>query len=180
MKTPDGWELTDAGKLHLKNRGVPLDASPARQIAHDLRADLAKISNPDTQAFVEEAIECFERGLWRSAIVMSWVGALHLLYDYTINNKLTVFNAEAKRVNNKHKTVKNIDELAKCIGESDFLDRLENISVITNSVKKELKDCLDRRNSCGHPNSYKPRQNTVAHHIEILLLNIYQPFSKTC
>jgi len=44
-------------------------------------------------------------------------------------------------------------------------------------VKAELKQCLDRRNGCGHPNSLKIGPNTVAHHLEILLLNVFNKFS---
>ncbi len=33
-----------------------------------------------------------------------------------------------------------------------------------------------RRNGCGHPNSLKIGANTAAHHIEILLLNVFQKF----
>ena len=60
--------------------------------------------------------------------------------------------------------------------EADFLDRLVAISVLGKNVKEELKECLDRRNACGHPNSYKIGANTVAHHIEILLLNVFKKF----
>lgn len=176
IKVPDGWEITENGKKHLLSLGVPLDSSAARKVANDLRAELGNISNPYTKAFAEEAIKCMEGGLWRSAIVMSWIGALHILYDYVIKNKLVEFNTEVKRVNKNWKPVKTIDELAKAIGESDFLDRIENIGVITNSVKKNLNECLGRRNSSGHPNSYNPRQNTIAHHVETLLLDVFVPF----
>lgn len=176
IKASEGWELTTAGKKNLKDMGVPIDSVAAHKVAHDLRLHLDDIKNSDTRAFAEEAIQCFERGLWRSAIVMSWIGALHLLYDYVVQNKLAQFNVEAQKLNIKFKPIKNIDELAKCMGEADFLNRLENISVISNSDKKELIECLNRRNSSGHPNSYKPRQNTVTHHLEILLLNVYIPF----
>jgi len=37
--------------------------------------------------------------------------------------------------------------------ESDFLDRLQAISVIGKSVKQELAKRLELRNSCGHPNT---------------------------
>jgi hypothetical protein len=61
--------------------------------------------------------------------------------------------------------------------EGEFLDRLVAISLIGKNVKAELKQCLDRRNGCGHPNSLKIGPATVAHHLEILLLNVFQPFS---
>jgi hypothetical protein len=62
------------------------------------------------------------------------------------------------------------------MAEADFLDRIAAISVIGKNVKKELNDCLDRRNGCGHPNSLQIGANTVAHHIEILFLNVFQKF----
>jgi hypothetical protein len=57
--------------------------------------------------------------------------------------------------------------------ESDFLNRLVAIGVIGKNVKQSLKECLDRRNACGHPNSYKLGQNIAAAHIETLLLNVF-------
>ena len=79
------------------------------------------------------------------------------------------------RANAKWKDAKTTDDIGR-MNESDFLDRLAAISVIGKNVKAELKGCLDRRNGCGHPNSLKISANTVAHHIEILLLNVFKEF----
>ena len=100
------------------------------------------------------------------------VGLLHIHA-----NHLAAFNAEALRIDPKWKEAKTTDDLGR-MKESDFLDRIAvaPLSVIGKSVKKELKDCLDRRNGCGHPNSLKIGPNAVAHHIEILLLNVFQKF----
>ncbi len=73
------------------------------------------------------------------------------------------------------KAAKTPDDLGR-MGEAEFLDRLAAISVLSKNVKTELKNCLDRRNGCGHPNSLKLGANTVAHHIEILLLNVFKKF----
>jgi hypothetical protein len=62
------------------------------------------------------------------------------------------------------------------MSEADLLDRIAAISVVGKNVRKELKDCLDRRNACGHPNSLKIGANTAAHHIEILLPNVFKVF----
>jgi hypothetical protein len=48
--------------------------------------------------------------------------------------------------------------------------------VLQKNVKKELTNCLDRRNGCGHPNSFKIGAITVAHHIEVLILNVFRVF----
>jgi hypothetical protein len=60
--------------------------------------------------------------------------------------------------------------------ERDFLDRIAALSIIGKNVKQELEKCLERRNGCGHPNSRRLGQNTVAHHIEVLLLNVFEKF----
>ena len=157
IKIPEGWEITEAGKLYLRNLGVSQISSAASQVAVDLRAELTKIKNSNTRAFVDEAINCHEFGFHRSAVVMSWLAAVHILYAHVHANHLTDFNKEAKRVNSKWKTAKTTDDLGR-MGEHDFLDRIAAISVIGKNVKTELVQCLDRSNSCGHPNSYRLRK----------------------
>jgi hypothetical protein len=175
IRTPEGWEITEAGKQHLRNLGVTKISPAAVQVATDLRAELPKISNDDTRLFVEEAIKCYEAELYRSAIVMSWLAAVDVLHRFVHQKYLAEFNAEAKRVDSRWKYAKTTDDLGR-MAEADFLDRIAGISVVGKNVKKELKDCLDRRNGCGHPNSLKVGANTAAHHIEILLLNIFKAF----
>ncbi len=114
-------------------------------------------------------------GLYRSAIVMSWLAAVDVLHNHVHTNHLKALNTEAGRVDAKWKGAKTTDGLGR-MGESDFLDRIVALSIIGKNVKKELKDCLDRRNGCGHPNSLQIGANTVAHHIEILLLNVFKKF----
>lgn len=175
IRTPEGWEITDSGKQHLRNLGVTKISPAAVQVALDLRAELQNITDDDTRSFVEEAIKCHEAELYRSAIVMSWLGSVDLLHNHVLENHLKRFNAEAKRIDTKWKDARTKDDLGR-MKEADFLDRIVGLSIIGKNVKKELKDCLDRRNGCGHPNSLKIGPNTVAHHIEILILNVFQKF----
>ena len=51
------------------------------------------------------------------------------------------------------------------------------ISVLGKSVKTELEGCLKLRNGCGHPNSLRISENRVAAHLEILVLNVFVPFT---
>lgn len=175
IRTPEGWELTDSGVGHLIQLGISTLSPASIQVAVDLRKELDGISDATTKSFAEEAIKCHEAGLYRSAIVMSWMTAIDILHKHIHANHLADFNKEAKRINANWRPAKSTDDLGK-MKESDFLDRLSTMSVIGKNVKKELKDCLDRRNACGHPNSLKIGPNTVAHHLEILLLNVYQVF----
>ncbi len=61
--------------------------------------------------------------------------------------------------------------------ESEFVDTIYKISMIGKNVRDELQLCLKRRNGCGHPNSLKLRGNTVASHLEILILNVFVKFA---
>ncbi|OSQ44109.1 hypothetical protein [Thalassospira sp. MCCC 1A01428] len=172
----NGWELTDAGKTHLRRLGVSSVSPGAMQVAFDLRTHLASITDEQTRDFVEEAIRCYEAELYRSAVVMSWLGAMDVLQKFVHKRCLLEFNAEASRVNSKWKAAVSQDDIGK-MGESDFLDRIEALSIIGKNVKSQLKACLDLRNGCGHPNSLKISVNRCAAHIEILLQNVFEKIS---
>ena len=176
IRTTVGWEITHAGRQHLRELGVSSASPAALQVATELRTELSKIVNEDTRAFVDEAIRCYEAKLYRSAIVMSWLAAVDVLQRHVAANHLSAFNAEAKRVHARWKTAKTAEDLGR-MREADLLERLAGASVIGKNVKFELKTCLDRRNGCGHPNSLKIGANTVTHHIEVLLLNVFKPFA---
>jgi hypothetical protein len=174
-----GWCLTTDGKARV--RKILPGAPPAPVIA-SLRALLPALHSPDTRDFVEEAIRAHEAALYRSAVVLSWVGAVSVLYDHVLTNHLATFNIEAaKRVVDKAgnclwKTAKSKDDLA-LIKEAMFLDILADLSVIGKNVKQHLKNvCLDLRNSCGHPNSFRVGKAQAEAHLEHLVLNVYQKF----
>jgi hypothetical protein len=143
----------------------------------EFRSQLANITNEEARGFVEEAIECFESDLYRAAVVMSWIAAVRVLYDRVHTLHLNEFNDEATRVDSRWKRAKTPDDLAR-MKESEFLDRISAISIIGKNVKQELQKCLELRNGCGHPNSLNIGRNTVAHHIEILLMNVLTQCSK--
>lgn len=170
-----GWELTEAGKMHLRNLGVTSVSPAAMQVAVDLRNHLNKIDNEQTRSFVEEALMCHEAGLHRSAIVMSWLGAVDVLQKHVLQHHLDAFNAEALRTNSRWRTAVSQDDLGK-MNEGDFLDRLLGLSIIGKNVKAQLKQCLDLRNGCGHPNSLKVSVNKTAAHIETLLQLVFERF----
>lgn len=176
IRIPTGWELTDTGKNHLKNLGVESVSPAAMRVAADLRAHLEKVKDTTTRAFVEEAIKCHEAKLYRSAIVMSWIAAVDVLYREVVAKHLAACNTEAKNFNLKWKDAVNEDGLTK-MGESDFLDRLVPIGLVGKNVKDQLASSLKLRNGCGHPNSLKVGQNMVTNHLETLLLNVFEPFS---
>lgn len=124
---------------------------------------------------MEEAVGCLKASHYRAAIVLSWVGALHLLYQHVLTSHLREFNAEANKRNPKSKPVGALHDFTK-FKEADFLSVVEAIGVITKAQGKELGDCLDRRNTAGHPNSHNFREVTVGSHIETLIAEVFSRF----
>jgi hypothetical protein len=175
IRSPEGWELTSAGKARVATLAGVSYAPRTAKAAVDLRACLATIKNPDTVSFLDEAVTCLETGLLRAAVVLSWVGAVSLLYGHVAANRLSAFNAEATRRDARWKVARTEDDLA-LMKEHDFLNVLEAISVIGKSVKQELQAALTLRNACGHPNSFKLGPARVAAHVESLVLNVFQKF----
>ena len=177
IRTTSGWELTGKGLVFVQEiSGKTQVNNTAVKVATNLRAHLSKLSDDNTRSFVAEAIGCFENELYRASVVLTWVGAVSVLYDHVLTKHLAVFNAEATRRNTKWKVAKTKDDLA-LMGEYDFLQVLAAISVIGKSVKEELEGCLKLRNGCGHPNSLKVGDTRVAAHIETLMQNVFEPFS---
>jgi hypothetical protein len=176
IKTADGWELTETGRQHVQNLGAPIKSIAVAKVAFSLRK-LAetKITNEATSSFVMEAIQCFEASYYRAAIVLSWVGAVSVLYDYVCANELSAFNAEAKKRFPKWKDATTPDDLAR-LKEYDFLQIASAISLFGKSTKTELEQRLQLRNGCGHPNSMAIGENVAASHIEVLVMNVFNKF----
>lgn len=180
IRLPEGWALTSRGKDRVRGLGV-LPSGPSLKAvnqAAQLRAELAKIRDADTKAFVKESIVAFETGLLRACVVLSWSGAVSLLYDHVMAQYLTDFNAEAGKRHPKWKDAKIKEDLAR-MKEADFLDIIgaPPLSVIGKNLKQELKNnCLQLRNACGHPSSLQFGESKVAAHLEILILNVFAKF----
>lgn len=172
FKSKEGWSLTSLGrKTSAELVGVETPVAPK---SHALRALLPKLQG-DVLDFVIEAVECYEARRYRAAVVLSWVGAVSVLYVYVIKNRLVDFNLEAGRRDAKWRTAKNEDDLSR-MKEHDFLQVLESLSIIGKNVKTELESCLKLRNGCGHPNSLKFAESRSAAHIEVLVLNVFNVF----
>ena len=141
-----------------------------------LRKLLPKIVSERNRDFVAEAVSCYERKNLRVAAVLSWVGAVAIMYDHVIQHQLSAFSTEwVKRNPSKNKPITSLDDLSD-LQEDTFLDILHAISVIGKSVKDELKACLKFRNGCGHPNTLVIGQTRVAAHLETLINNVYLKF----
>jgi hypothetical protein len=168
------WELTDDGKRSVQ--GTVGEALQRETSSDSLRGRIEGIANPQTRSFLEEAVACRSHGLHRAAVVLSWVGAVALLYEHVVAAALTQFNAEAVRRNPKWRAAVSADDLAK-MKEHDFLEVIEATSIIGKNVKQALQSALQLRNACGHPNSMVVGAHSVANHLEVLTLNVFDRFA---
>ncbi len=175
---PTGWTVKEACKKSLADRGLMNPAGVLTPVTEALERYLTDVHDPDKARFVEEAIQCVKNKAYRSAIVLTWVGAVYLLYQHVLKNKLTEFNQEGHRRFQKKgwNDVVDVDDLATAVPESVFLNMLEHIGVVSKSEQKELQNCLDRRNTAGHPNSASFEEVTVGAHIHELIAKVYSKY----
>jgi hypothetical protein len=175
IHTANGWEITRAGRQYLVNEGMVEASQGVINVAVELRKFLAEVKSAETAEFVGEAIRCYEMNLFRSSVVMSWLAAVYVLQRHVIANELPAFNAEAARMHSWWRPAKTTDDLGR-MRESEFLEVLARVGVLSKSVKEALKQCLDRRNASGHPTSFRVGPNVVAAHNETLLQNVFNRF----
>ena len=175
IKLPDGWVLTNKGISKVLEI-IPKQNKNIQVVSETFKQLVEKIEDEQTREFLVEAAQCFDSGCYRAAVVLAWVGAIFILQDFIVKNRLDDFNNEASRRYPKWQIAKTTDDLSR-MKEKDFLDILVEISVLGKNVKQELEQCLNLRNGCGHPNSLKLGPNRVTSHIETLILNVYLKFT---
>lgn len=161
--------------LHFRDDATSVATQTSIDAATRLREHLPSIEDQDTQRFVGEAIGCIEHGLHRSAVILSWVGAVSVLHSHVLSSRLADFNSTASQFVSKWPEAKTLDDLCR-MRESTFLEVLASLSIIGGDVKRELDNCLALRNSCSHPNSLRIAHAKVEAHVEVLLLNVFAKF----
>lgn len=148
-----GYQLTRSMQLEVQKS---LNTGPAKiETSLLLRGLLTKFVNHDEQGFLQEAIDCYEIGARRAAIILTWLLALHHLQSYTLKHRLSDFNAALAKNTDKRIKVTSIskyDDFSE-IPEGKFIELLRGAGIISNDVRKILDVKLGVRNSSAHPAS---------------------------
>ena len=142
---------------------------------NDLLTSLNNIENRDASSLLQEAVKCYKHNLYRSAIIMSWIAAVYVLYKHVCAKHLDEFNTEARSKDAAWRDAKTTDDLGR-MKEAVFLERIESLSIISRVVKDQLRICLNLRNSCSHPSSLEISPKITDAHFEILLENVFKKF----
>ncbi|HEY2033402.1 MAG TPA: hypothetical protein VGH02_06905 [Rhizomicrobium sp.] len=168
------WTLLEKGAEAVFELGAMKKTATIKAIS-GLRDFTNKLSDKILRDFVDEAIGCLEHNHYRSAIVLSWSGAVWILQQHVLNKHLKNFNKAGSSRFPDFKQVKNSESFGR-IQERDFIQLLEDIHVIGKSLKGILIQRLDLRNTCGHPNTVKVNESTAASHVELLVENVFLRF----
>lgn len=158
-----------------------LNTAPARiETSELLRSLLPKVTSAQEQNFLREAIDCYEIGARRAAVVMTWLLAVNHLYEHVLNHKLSEFNAVLaantdKRI--KITAVSTIDDFSE-IPEGKLMEFLRSSKVISNDVRKILETKLGIRNSTAHPSAVTLSEVKVTDFIIDLIDNVVLKYKK--
>ena len=161
IRDTEGYCLTRFKKDELDKK---ISAEPAkRETSKALSELLDNLVVGSERDFLKEAIDCYEIGAYRAAIIMEWILSLDHLYEYILAHKLADFNAELTKIKDKRIKVNVIaskDDFCD-IPESKFIEKAvdfillglasgANLSKLFNDTARNLmksKQLLEERNS---------------------------------
>jgi hypothetical protein len=178
VKTPGGggrlWALTPTGESAVRRLANIAETQP--EIEHsieDLRKLASRLNVPEVREYVDEAILCLGVNALRAAIVFIWVGAVRVIQDRIWMHGVHAVIGSAQKYNPKAKIAK-FDDLA-LLREATLLDMARDLGEFDKAQTTILKQCLDTRNQCGHPNKYDPGVAKVKAHIEDIIGILFEP-----
>lgn len=172
----DGWILTPEGDQYLAGLGY-FERSPiVSKTRGDLESHAKQIVDSMRRGFAQEAVACFNNGLHRACVVLSWVGAIWIIENHIVIHRLSEFNsAGTSRFKANFRKIISVEHFTR-MQEVDVLQLAEDIGLFDKSMKNQLIERLNFRNTCGHPNMVVIDDHSVAHHVEFLLNNVYKKF----
>ena len=177
IKSKDGYKL----QRHMRealSRKLGAEKITA-QTSATLRGLEHKMPDGADKDFLKEAINCFEAGANRAAIVMAWILAMDHLFAYILVHKLTEFNGALAQSNDKSVKVRIItqrDDFTE-LKESKFIELCRSSKIISNDVRKILEHKLDTRNSSAHPSGVTINKTKVIDFVEDLVANVVFKYS---
>lgn len=157
--------------------GKTLDArKDVVQTSAELRALEKLFPDGATKSYLSEAIDCFEAGANRGAVIMTWVLTMDHFLNFIFANKRTEFNeALAKNPDKKLKFVAAREDFQD-LNEDKIIELCRSAKIITNDVQKILKDGLGTRNSAAHPSDVTIGRSKAVSVIEDLVQNVIKKF----
>lgn len=175
VKAPGGYRLHRAYKDHLSS--LLGTQRVVQQTSAELRALEGLFTDGDTKAFLQEAINCFEAGANRAAVIMTWVLTFDHFLNYVFANKLTEFNRTfaASNPQGRVRIIAKVEDFEE-INEDRIITTCRTAGIITSGVQKTLKEGLDTRNTAAHPSNVTIARSKAISVIEDLVTNVIKKF----
>lgn len=178
LKVKDGYVLNRNTQLEIQRN---LHTGPARvETSLLLRHLLPDVSNLQEQNFLLEAIDCYEIGARRAAIVMVWILTVDHLCKYTFEKHLEAFNSILEKNTDKRIKISNInkaDDFSE-IPEGKLIEFLRQAKIISSDVKKILDVKLGIRNTSAHPSAVSISEVKATDFIIDLVENIIVKYAR--
>jgi hypothetical protein len=126
--------------------------------------------------YLEEALACYQNGLYRAAILMVWAATMQHLYSVAGSHRGGVAAFETANharfgSAKKYREIKKQDDFLY-LGERDFIQLGEDAGMLNRNARRVLHERLELRNLCGHPTQYRPGRGEAVIFIESLALNV--------
>lgn len=176
IKTQYGYQLERSHQLDIQK---VLHTGPAKiETSHLLRGLLSKLTNKKEQSFLQEAIDCYEIGARRAAIVLVWLLTIYHLYEYVFKKELSSFNSALSKDKDKRIKVVRIIKMDDFtdIPEGKFIEIARSAKIISNDVHKILDTKLGIRNSYAHPSTVTISEVKTTDFIIDLVENVIMKF----
>jgi hypothetical protein len=177
IKTKTGYilERTFQEEISKTLQKHPLKIETSRE----LRDLLNGINSKVEQDFLKEALDCYEIGARRAAIVLVWILTINHLYEFVFNKELTSFNTELSKNTDKRIKISQIitiDDFSE-IPEGKFIELLRSSKTISNDIRKILDVKLGIRNSSAHPSNITISEIKATDFIIDLVDNVIKKFT---
>lgn len=145
------------------------------QALHSLRDATARAPK-NYQDYLNEAVDCYEQGAYRGAVLMVWAAAVEHIYTAIENQqggfkKIEAANVKRFGSSNTYRKVGKKNDLLY-LNDKNFLLLCEDVAVFNKNARMLLGEKLDTRNRCGHPTGYVIGREEAVVFIESLINNI--------
>lgn len=175
IETKEGLSFHRTAKKELDD--TYLGIKHKREVSNTLRDLIIELTGSEQKKYLEEAISCFEIKAFRASIIMTWLLAMDVIYEFILIPKnLTVFNLAIQTHGKYKKITISIKDDFSNIKESDFIELLRVSKLTTNDVRKILDEKLGVRNSCAHPNTIEILDYKAIGFIQDLVTNVVKKY----
>jgi hypothetical protein len=178
--TPDRNRLDRFERLRAFQEAYSIPVSDVSKQApvealHSLR-DATSNAPATYRDYLNEAVDCYENGAYRGAVLMVWSATVEHIYS-AIEGRVGGFKSmeaanKARFANsNNYKKIRQKNDLLY-LTDKNFLLLCEDAGVFNRNARVLLEEKLGTRNRCGHPTGYVIGREEAVVFIESLINNI--------